>query len=260
VIEVLERTRSEELTMTTVIDPASTLADIVIDHPDLARELERRSLDYCCGGERTLAEACRSVGLDPDEAASELAAVATAPPAAWADLGPAELVDHIEATHHAYLHAELPRLAALADKVLGVHGGGHPELADVHRAFTDLREELEPHLLKEERVLFPLIRGLAATGTTPEPHRGNLGNPISVMLREHDHAGEILRRLRHLTNGYTTPPDGCASYAALYRGLAEVEADTHLHVHKENNRLFPSVLELERRTSAGVDVGAQGPR
>ena len=233
--------------MTDQITPTTTLADIVNDHPDLARELERRSLDYCCGGHRTLGEACEGVGLDPEATAAELAHVTTEPPAPWADLAPDALVEHLEATHHRYLHDELPRLGALVEKVHGVHGQRHPELADVRATYAELRADLEPHLMKEERVLFPMIRELAAAGDGPSPafHCGSLANPISVMLGEHDRAGELLERLRSATQGYTLPDDACASYAALYAGLEHLEADTHLHVHKENNVLFPAVVALD---------------
>ena len=157
------------------------------------------------------------------------------------------------ATHHAYLWRELPRIEALADKVTSVHGARHPELAAVRDAVQELRTELEPHLSKEERVLFPLVRGLAAGNDVgaPTPCGGSVRNPISVMLREHDRAGDLLDRLRALTGGYVPPADGCASYVAYYRALAEVEADTHLHVHKENNLLFPAVVTLEEARNVG---------
>ena len=229
------------------IDPDSTLADIVTARPELARELERRSLDYCCGGTRTLDVACRAVDLDPIQTANELAAVTTAPPERWTGFGPVGLVDHLEATHHAYLHTELPRLAALATKVADVHGANHNELAGVRDTLAGLRAELEPHLAKEERVLFPMIRELAQAASAPAFHCGSLQNPISVMLREHDRAGELLEQLRRLTGSYAVPADGCASYRALYRALEALEADTHLHVHKENNCLFPMVVDLEAR-------------
>ncbi|MEO8697420.1 MAG: hemerythrin domain-containing protein [Acidimicrobiales bacterium] len=150
------------------------------------------------------------------------------------------------ATHHAYLHDALPRLVALADKVASVHRANHPELKNVAGLVQEIRADLEPHLLKEERVLFPMIRELAAATAAPAFHCGSLSNPIRVMMSEHDTVGELLARLRNSTNGYRVPDDGCASYQALYRGLAELEADTHLHIHKENNVLFPAVFASER--------------
>ena len=126
-----------------------------------------------------------------------------------------------------------------------VHGARHPELADITSTYEDLRADLEPHLLKEERVLFPMIRELAVSTGAPSFHCGSLRNPISVMLSEHDAVGDLLATLRRLTDGYTPPADGCATYAACFSAMAEIEADTHLHVHKENNLLFPAVIALE---------------
>ncbi len=226
----------------------STLAEVVTAAPPLARELERRRLDYCCGGTRTLQQACAERGLDPAAVLEELRSATAAPSASeWTTLGPAELADHIETVHHRYLWDELPRLTALMTKVEAVHGARHPELHDVATCVADLRAELEPHLRKEEQVLFPMIRELAAATSAPAFHCGTLRNPISVMMREHDRAGELLALLRDLTSDHTPPPDGCASYHALYAGLAELAADTHLHIHKENNVLFPMVVELEAR-------------
>ena len=227
------------------------LADIVNTEPGAARVLESFGLDYCCGGRQRLDVACATAGIDADEV---VAAISSAPSSAsdrWPlDLGPTELVDHLEATHHAYLHAELPRLSALVAKVRGVHGGRHPELGDVESAVAELRADLEPHLRKEELVLFPMIRDLVA-GRTPTVGPPTVRAPISVMMAEHDRAGELLARLHELTDGYQPPADGCASYQALYEALSELEHDTHLHVHKENNVLFPEVVALEEAVAGG---------
>lgn len=232
----------------------STLADIVTTRPSLSRILEARGLDYCCGGSTTLHDACAMHELDADAVLADLTASATGAGAEtapeWATMNVAELVDHLESTHHQYLWAEMPRLSALADKVVSVHGERHPELNDIAACYATLREDLEPHLTKEERMLFPMIRELAAASAAPSFHCGSLTNPISVMLAEHDTVGELLVQLRDLTGGYQTPADGCASYAALFTALAELEADTHLHVHKENNVLFPAVVALERRLAS----------
>jgi len=162
------------------------------------------------------------------------------------------LVDHLEATHHRYLWDELPRVTVLVDKIVSVHGNRHPELVDVAACFARIRADLEPHLLKEERVLFPMIRELVASSADPSFHCGSLRNPISVMLSEHDAVGAVLAELRRLTDSYTAPDDGCATYAACFAAMAEVEADTHLHIHKENNVLFPLVVRLEAELTATV--------
>lgn len=228
-----------------------SLGALVTRHPGVARELERRGLDYCCGGARTLADACVEIGLDPEVVAAELAPAAASRPAeVWAHMGVAQLVDHLESTHHRYLWDELPRVVALTEKIDEVHGSRHPELAELRMLVAELRADLEPHLTKEERALFPMVRELATADRAPEFHCGSLGNPISVMLTEHDRAGELLERMRTITSDYTPPADGCATYAETYRALEALEADTHLHVHKENNLLFPAVLALEDRLAA----------
>jgi regulator of cell morphogenesis and NO signaling len=223
------------------IDPSMTLGEIVTMRPSLAADLERRGLDYCCHGGRSLADAAREAGLNARTVAEELSAAHVGePPAAWATFGPAELVDHIETVHHHYLWAEMPRITALVDKIVSVHGERHPELADVQRLYNELRADIEPHLAREEQELFPMIRQLAATTGGPESHDPAIVAQIELLAAEHETVGDLLDELHRVTSGYTTPADGCASYAACYRALAEFEADTHLHVHKENNVLFPA--------------------
>ena len=227
------------------IDAQETLADLVTEDPARASVLERFHLDYCCHGNVSLAEACAKSELDPGIVAAELLDAGRPRAEDWRALGVDQLVDHIEHAHHAYLHTELGRLSALVAKVHEAHGVRHPELEDIRSCYEELRADLEPHLLKEERVLFPMIRELATASTVPQFHCGTLGNPISVMLGEHDSAGKLLARLRELTHDYHVPSDGCRSYHVLFARLAGLEADTHLHIHKENNVLFPAVLQLE---------------
>jgi regulator of cell morphogenesis and NO signaling len=245
----------ESSTSNGTIDVETTLGDVVTAHPELARELERHGLDYCCGGQRTIAEASRAAGIDAAALVASLAPLTTprdAPP--WATMTVVELVDHIESAHHRYLWDELPRLSALLAKVAGVHGDRHPELRETAEVLAEVRADLEPHLTKEERVLFPAIRALAAAGADGPPTFpfGSVANPISMMVREHDRAGDLLARLRDATDDYRVPDDGCASYHACFEGLAELEADTHLHVHKENNLLFPAVVQLENELAVAT--------
>lgn len=232
------------------LNTSSSLAEIISAAPGSERTLEAFGLDYCCGGARPLADSCGDLGLDPSNVLAAIQAAEAQPAPEWASMTPGPLVDHLEATHHAYLHTELPRLSALAEKVTGVHGDRHPELVEIQQAYETIRADLEPHLAKEERVLFPMIRDLDAATSAPQFHCGSLQNPISMMLREHDAVGELLTKLRRLTRGYETPADGCASYQALFDGLASLEADTHRHVHKENNVLFPAVVALEATLAA----------
>lgn len=219
------------------------LADLAAGNPAWARVLDRYGLDYCCRGERTLAAACAQAGLDVEAVAAELAATEPEGPAStgddpgWTRLDAVALARHIVDTHHRYLDAELEPLQDLAAKVREVHGERHPELASIAAVLTALREDLVPHLRKEERILFPAIEA-AAAGRREFPF-GPIGNPIRVMRAEHDRAGDLLAELRRLSGGYRVPDDACASYRSLYARLEQLEHDTHLHILKENHRLFP---------------------
>jgi regulator of cell morphogenesis and NO signaling len=231
------------------LPPTATLAELASTYPSLSRELERLVLDYCCGGKRSLEEACRQQGLDLATVVAELSRqpLEDEPPAAWLAMQPAELVDHVEATHHQFLKREMPRLSELAERVIRAHGERHPELIRVAEVFAEIRTDLEPHLRKEEHIIFPMIRTLASASSRPSFDGGSIAKPIAVLEREHSVVGGLLAQLRQLTDGYQAPADTCASTKALMAGLAELEADTHLHVHKENNHLFPTVKALEKQ-------------
>jgi regulator of cell morphogenesis and NO signaling len=219
-----------------------TLAEIVTENPAAARVFDGFGLDYCCHGDRTLAVACADAGIAPDVVAGKLVDLEPGVDIGWTTLAPPALADHIVETHHRYLHEELPLLDARAAKVLAAHGERHPELAEVRRLVAALRADLVPHLLKEERILFPAIHDLAA-GRTQFPF-GPVADPIRTMIAEHDRAGELLAELRSATGAYAVPPDGCTSFRSLYDRLAALEEDTHLHIHKENHVLFPDALRL----------------
>jgi len=226
------------------IDPAMTLGEIVTFNPSLAVELQRRGFDYCCHGSRTLSAAAGELGLEPATVANELSAVrGDEPPAEWASLQPAELIDHIVSVHHQYLWDELPRITALVDKIVSVHGGRHPELAEVQRLYGELRADFEPHLTNEEDVVFPELRELT-NGSVPTEPSTKLDDQIAALTDQHEVVGELLEELRRVTDGYTPPADGCATYAETYRALRVLEEDTHVHVHKESNVLIPALLTV----------------
>jgi len=230
-----------------------TVGAIVRDHPALSRLFEQAQVDYCCGGQKTLAEACTKRGIDPQAFLKELETFAATEPAPEVDLTAlslTELVEHIERLHHAYLHTELPRLEAMVTKVAKVHGNKEPRLAQVRDLFLALSAELATHMMKEEQVLFPMIRQLEASGTLPQFHCGSVANPIHRMEFEHDEAGTALAQLRQLTDDYTPPEWACNTYRALLDALAYFEQDMHQHVHKENNVLFPQAIVLEQRCQA----------
>jgi regulator of cell morphogenesis and NO signaling len=220
----------------------NSLGDLVAANPAAARIFERFDLDYCCHGDRTLADACTSAGIDADAVADALVGLEDAGDEGWATLTMPALVDHIVEIHHRYLQEELPLLESLAGKVASVHGERHPELDEVERLVSALRADLEPHMLKEERVLFPAICAIV-DGERDFPF-GSVENPVRMMVLEHEQAGDLLAELRRVTHDHEVPADACASYRSLYERLAALELDTHLHIHKENHTLFPAAIEL----------------
>lgn len=228
----------------------NTVGSIVRDHPALSRLFEQAKVDYCCGGQKTLDEACRQRGIDPQVFLAQLedyTASETAPEINITEISLTELADHIERIHHAYLHEELPRLEKMVTKVAAVHGEKEPRLAQIKAIFLALSAELTAHLMKEEQVLFPMIRQLQASDTLPSFHCGTVINPINRMTVEHDEAGVALAQLRQLTDDFTPPEWACNTYRALFDALLTFEQDMHQHIHKENNVLFPQVVLLERQ-------------
>jgi len=219
------------------------LGDIVTADPSTTRILSRFGIDFCCHGQRPLAEACAADGVDVDELLTALnSSTATARRADWADFDDPSLIAHIVSTHHRYLWDEFPRLAELVDKVARVHGPNHGELARVRELFHQLRGGMEPHLRTEETMLFPEIS--LSAGRPDRPLSDEVRAELAENQQEHDNAGHLLAELRELTDGYAIPADACASYTAMLAGLADLESDIHLHVHKENNVLFPRVLAM----------------
>jgi len=229
----------------------STVGDIVAGCPALASVFENIGIDYCCGGKKTLGDACRDKGLEPQSVLATLAQPPqTEPVADTAVMALTELADHIEQTHHAYLRSEFSRLNELTSKVASVHGDQNPRLHQVSETCRALIAELSDHMMKEEQILFPLVRQLDASDTAPTFHCGSLANPIHQMESEHNQAGAALERLRELTDGFTPPDGACNSYRAMLNAIAHLERDLHLHIHKENNVLFPRALEMEQNKRA----------
>ncbi len=223
-----------------------TVGQLVVERPNRARVFEKHGIDYCCGGKIPLTQACQKKGISLDAIVAELSETdASTPDIDLVHAGLTELADHIEATHHASLRRELPRLETLARKVAAVHGDEHPELVALRDEFLHFKQDMESHALKEEQILFPAIRDLDRGSVNPGRPFGTVKHPIRVMLAEHDDAGASLARMRELTGNFTPPPTACNSYRALFAGLEDLEQDTHRHVHKENEALFPRAIEKE---------------
>jgi len=232
------------------------VSEIATHSPAAIKVFDRYGIDFCCGGRRPLGEVCEERHLDAARILGEIESLAAgeAEEKDWSEERLADIVAHILSRYHESLRTELPRLQGMADKVAAVHGGRHPETPLLARCFRDLKGELESHMMKEERVLFPYVVDLEQAvegGRTvgPSPF-GTVEAPIAVMEAEHDEAGRLLAEMRRLTAGYEPPADACNTLRGLYQGLAELEKDLHLHIHLENNVLFPRTAAMERRAAA----------
>ena len=230
-----------------------TVREIAIENPAAVRVFESLGIDYCCGGRRPLSEACERANV-PLTQALDLIEAATATDAnnggeEWTEKSLAELIEHIVGRHHGFVRQETPRLQALLEKVRSRHGESHAELRSIQELFGAVSQELFAHMLKEEQVLFPFLERLEAAetgGPFPASCFGSVEMPISRMLAEHDDTGELLTQIRKLAGDFHSPDDACPSYRGLYHGLEAFERDLHLHIHLENNLLFPRAVNLER--------------
>ena len=229
-----------------------TLAEIVTDNIRSAIIFEEAGLDFCCKGNRSLESACADKNIDLQKIVSELKNIS--------DNGNGIqnvndwqldfLVDYIVNNHHQYVRRMIPVISLHADKVASVHGKNHPETLKIADLFLAVREELEAHMMKEERILFPQIKQMVLTQKENSqffaPPFGSIQNPIRMMELEHTSAGDAMHQIRELSNNFTYPEDACNTFKALYSELKEFEEDLHKHIHLENNLLFPKSIEIEK--------------
>ncbi len=234
-----------------------TVREITQQEPSSVRVFESVGIDYCCGGKRTLRDACLHANVPEERVLALLANLETAQQEEagdWLTAPFADLTAHIVSRHHDFVRREGPRLTALAEKVEGRHGKAHPELATIRDLFAALTQELYIHMLKEEQVLFPYLNSMDAAVRAGKPAPpaffGTVRNPIRHMLADHDDAGDLLRQMSDLSGRYQAPADACQSCQAFYHGLAEFEEDLHQHVHLENNILFPRALQMESTSAS----------
>lgn len=230
------------------------VGDLVRGSEHRAAVLSRLGIDFCCGGDTLLREACERRGLTVAEVQRALAVSDEARPMAdtidWTEESLTRLADHIVAGHHAYLRDMLPGLGNLMEHILAKHPGAYPNLAALRDVYVTMWDELCTHMMKEEVVLFPYIRSMETADRSGmlcanEFPCGSVLAPIHVMKEEHREAADALARMRELTGGFRSPRDACNSYRVLLAGLRELEEDLHLHIHKENNILFPRAVRLE---------------
>lgn len=233
-----------------------TIREIALEMPQTTRIFEEFKIDYCCGGRKPFAEACQSAGVDPQVVSEKIEQALSGAEKSFGFNVPekksaADLIDHIVEKHHVFTKIELERLHALMEKVCRKHGAEHPELFDLQANFSTLRDDLIPHMRKEEMVLFPFVKQLEASLrlnlSIAAPPFGTVQNPVRMMMLEHDTDGEILRQMREISNDYALPDEACPSFTALYFGLQELEKDLHRHIHLENNVLFPQAVTMEEQ-------------
>lgn len=228
-----------------------TLADIVTENIRAAIVFEEYGLDFCCKGKRSLKDACAEKNVDVQKIVNELINLSgdgngTQNADDWQlDY----LVDYIMNNHHQYVRRMIPVISLHTDKVASVHGHNHPETLRIADLFLAVRDELEMHMMKEERILFPQIKQMILNQKENSqffpPAFGTIQNPIRMMEYEHTNAGDALYQIRELSNNYSHPEDACNTFKALYSELKEFEEDLHKHIHLENNILFPKSIELE---------------
>ena len=230
--------------------------DIALSNPAARQILEDAGLDYCCGGGKSLHEACLHADVPAEEILNRLrenSKHVSPNEANWATAALSDLTRHIRERHHRYVREGIARLQPLLDKVEAKHGKNHPEIADIRRLFTEVGREMIMHMQKEEQILFPYIDALekaASThGSMEPPFFQTVRNPIHTMMKEHESAGELVKQIRKVSSEYKAPADACTSYKALYQDLQAFEADLHQHVHLENNILFPRAVEMEAATT-----------
>ena len=240
------------------ITSATKVRDLALEIPKATVLFESLKIDYCCGGDRLLSEACTAAGLDVESVMQMLDEFRPQSENGALDfqrLSLGELINHILDKHHVYTKEEIVRIQSLLVKVVEAHGSKHAELEKIQVLFGRLCDDLTPHMFKEERVLFPFIlqleRAVLQGGYPPFPPFGTVNNPIRMMMMEHDTAGDILREMRDLSGDYEVPADACTSYVALYKAISDFEKDLHQHIHLENNLLFPRSIEMERQLMHG---------
>jgi len=228
--------------MTGTFHNTQTIGEIVAILPEAADIFNRHRIDFCCGGARQLSTAIREQNLNEAEILNELenafekSRKTPGSAASFIEMEPDSLVRHILNTHHVYTKRVLPEIEELLIKIMNVHGERHPELFRVQKLFSALKADLEQHLQKEERVLFPMME---AYRNDPAQEVGaRIRSAINVMENEHTGAGDILKELREVTEDYQVPEDGCGSYSLAYAKIKELESDLFQHIHLENNILF----------------------
>lgn len=228
--------------MTTIAE--QTLASIVTNNHSTVPVLEKYHLDFCCKGKRTLADACNEKGLSVETLVAELekSTEVQSNKMPFTAMNAEQLISYILIHHHFYVSQSMPTILGHLEKVAFKHGDRFPYMVEVFNIFKEIKDEMTSHMQKEEMILFPRIKEVEAMGKINHARHlteGFISAPIHVMEQEHEHAGDLLYRIRELTNTYTPPADACTTFKVSLAELKEFEEDLHKHVHLENNLLFP---------------------
>ncbi len=233
------------------ITTETIIGQLVADDYRTASVFKRHGIDFCCNGNTTIADACTKKEIESSKLLEELedatrkAGEQATDYKSWSlDL----LTDYIEKKHHRYVDVRIQEIIPFLEKVVRVHGDRHPELQEVEQLFKESAGELTVHMKKEEFMLFPYIRKMVHAGKeggSVQAPFGTVQNPIQAMMHDHDGEGDRFRKIAALTHDYTPPADACNTYRVTFSLLKEFEDDLHLHIHLENNILFPGAIEME---------------
>jgi regulator of cell morphogenesis and NO signaling len=230
-----------------------SIASLVLGNHRIVTVLEKYSIDFCCRGKMTLEDACKEKGLDLPAVLKEMEAVGaeeTGKQMPFAEMTETQLVNHIVTTHHYYVKKMMPVIAGHLEKVASKHGDSFPYMLRVKELFGIIHKEMDAHMMKEETILFPRILEVEKNSRQGTLVAANyISGPIDMMEREHEDAGDMLFAIRRLTNQYTAPTGACTTFRLCLSELKEFEDDLHVHVHLENNILFPKALHYCRAAS-----------
>lgn len=234
-----------------------TIGKIVRDDYRTAEVFKKFNIDFCGGGKKTIEEVCSTNNISLEELTKALSEIEKKIDSDkgynFKDWEPDFLANYIVNVHHKYVAENIPLLLEFTQKIVRVHGERHPELQKIANLFGDVATELQQHMMKEERILFPYMARLQTafknkSSIGPSPF-GTVRNPIAMMEMEHDNAGSLLKQMREISGNYKLPEDAGETYSVTYQKLDEFENDLHQHIHLENNILFPKAIELEEQLS-----------
>ena len=238
-----------------------TIGEIVKTNYKTSDVFKKYGIDFCCGGNQSIAKVCEASNIDEKHLMDEVNKIlnTTKEEGLPYDEWPIDLLaSYVQKVHHKYVEQNIPVITGYLDKIVQVHGKHHPELLEIRELFKGCAGELTMHMKKEEFMIFPYVQKLTKLQENPsspwqQPTFGSIENPINQMEDEHTNEGERFRKIIALSNNYTPPEGACNTYIVTFQKLREFENDLHLHIHLENNILFPKAIALEKSLLADVE-------